>query len=490
MGVINNMAKGKDAEKTPRENALTSFSFVQQLDPALFPRWSDEELGAVDEAGKGRPEALLKVLTDKLAKAQMTIREAHIIVHDKDEREVWDEVRLQSVMQLKAVHCHFVAKAEDKFGTMQQIANALEVPVQYIEKTRKGRYAYDNLLSYLIHAKDIDKYQYLPTDVFSVVNQGGRSYLDYYNERIADWIKARAKKIKKMADEGIDDLEQKILNGEVTIQQICLSDELYPIYARYKRRCDDAFSVYGERRAWKTLQALQDGEFKLGVFYIMGEPGAGKTRLAKRFVAALIEQSEEWTEDQWRVCQTAATNPMDEYRGEEILLMDDVRGSAMSASDWLKLMDPYNMSPASARYHNKMPACRVVIITSTKDPIEFFYYCKNMGGGDRSEALDQFMRRIQSLTRVIKAEDFSETRARIASASTAAPYTVAIPDGNVSVSLSYRFDFDGDDLTPDQAVEKLVGIVADNQYIKHPNQTVAKDIETLDEVDPDEGVAS
>ncbi len=37
--------------------------------------------------------------------------------------------------------------------------------------------------------------------------------------------------------------------------------------------------------------------------------------------------------------RTASSNPFDEYLGEEIIKMD-LRGMAMTASDWLQLMDP------------------------------------------------------------------------------------------------------------------------------------------------------
>lgn len=446
--------------------ALTCFEFVQQLKPEYFPAWSDEEREAVVKAAGGDKEPLICVMVERLRLAQMPILEAHMIVHDKDEREVWSETECKLVVEPKEVHVHFIAKSPDRFGPLDTIAAALGVPPQYIQKADRGRYGYDNLLAYLIHAKDEDKFQYNPGEVLSAVTAGGKGYDEYYQDRIGDWIKGRAAKKNKKAAESIEDLEERILTGQVTKSQVVLTDSLYDIYARYKRRCDDAFQVYGDRRAYKTLQALAAGEFRLGVFYVLGDPGAGKTRLAKAFVQELIRRSPEWTGEAWRVCQTAASNPMDEYNGEEILFMDDVRGSALSASDWLKLLDPYNASPASARYHNKTPACRAIVITSTKDPVEFFYYCKQMGGGDRSEALDQFMRRIQSLTRVIKAEDFQDTRAQIAECASSDPYRVALPDAKTSVELSYKFDFGDEMLSPDEAVERMVGMVADNQIKK------------------------
>lgn len=83
----------------------------------------------------------------------------------------------------------------------------------------------------------------------------------------------------------------------------------------------------------------------------------------------------------------------DEVNGEEILLLDDVRGDSLTASDWLKVLDPYNISPVSARYQNKIGAAKVIIITSSKHPLAFFYYTK----GNAYEDLSQYVRRIEHL---------------------------------------------------------------------------------------------
>ena len=83
----------------------------------------------------------------------------------------------------------------------------------------------------------------------------------------------------------------------------------------------------------------------------------------------------------------------DEVNGEEILLLDDVRGDSLTASDWLKLLDPYNISPISARYQNRLGASKVIIITSSKHPLSFFYHAK----GNTNEDLSQYIRRIAHL---------------------------------------------------------------------------------------------
>lgn len=486
-----------------KEAVLKTCMLVQQLKEEYFV-WGAERSELFDQARNGDLSGIMNHIGNLLYQNRIVVQEMHGIIHDNDWRsDVWDELSHQYIVQKKPDHFHIVMKFKNGFSSsLPNIASAIGVEPQSIEKAKKGKYSYDNMLAYLIHIKDADKTQYDASRVVSnglsrettedeynayMANGGALGYTreveydddmggtfkkteyyipDYltyqeiYADKRAEWIKGRAKVTAQRAKVDIDIIEEAILTGQITKSQLLLTDEYYAIYSRNARRCEDALRAYGERRAYKTLQALENGDYKLSVFFITGMAGAGKTRLAREFVDRLIKRSAEHSEA-WRVCQTAASNPMDDYNGEEILFMDDIRGTALSSSDWLKLLDPYNNSPASARYKNKVPACRVIVITSTKDPIEFFYFCKQMGGGDRSEALDQFMRRIQCLVQVIRADDFADTRARIAECEKSGEYQAIVPNSNrlgspATVNLSYTFE--GESVTEvsfDKAVEIL-----------------------------------
>lgn len=447
------------------ENDLTCFALTQYLEDDYW-NWTDQEKETLAVARMGNAAPMMAVIGARLMAAGMELEAAYGVLHNQDVREVWDETACAMVLEKKNDHLHGAFKfKKGKGGTLTKIATAVGVEAQYVEKAKRGNNGWDNMLSYLIHAKDEDKHPYSPDAVVSL----GQSYSEIYKLRKADWDRGRAKKSVARAAEGIDGLEEKILAGQVTKSQIILTDRYYSVYCHYKRRCDDAFEIYGERRAYKTIQALQAGEFKLSVFFITGQAGAGKTRFAKSFADMLMRKSAQEGEA-WRLCQTAATNPMDDYQGEEILLMDDVRGGSLSASDWLKLLDPYNISPASARYRNKVPACRCIIITSSKDPLEFFYYCKQIGG-DRSEALDQFMRRIQSTVQVIRADEWTAPEYMIADSKRTSPKMLGVPGTDAKVTLSYGF---GDEKKMDEAgaLEYLAGVVERNSNLT-PDSTQA-----------------
>lgn len=459
------MSEQKKEPKYKKINKLTTFAFTQQLIPDYWVGLSDAEKDVVKLAAVGvNVPDLGTMLMKRFTDAGLIVTDFYFIVHDRDTRLVWSDAVGAEVIEPKALHVHGVVKCDPKGGGLPgAIAAAVGVEPQYIEKPQKGRFAYDNMLAYLIHAKYTDKHAYAPEDVVTVV---GRHYSIIYEERYPAWLKGRAAVVKKRVAEDVDDLVYKILSGQVTKQQVVLTDSLFEIYAHNSRQCDDAFRIYGTRKAYKAMQALQNGEFKLSVIYVTGKPRSGKSRIAEAMLKSLCENNK--TEDglPWTVYRTAPTNPLDDYAGEEIIYMDDVRGTAMIAEDWLKLLDPYHVSPSSARYRNVTPATRVIIITSYKDPVDFFYYVKNSGGGDRSEALDQFIGRIQSLVRVINEDDFDAPKFALESTTkrdTPETRFMGYGKGNVPmhVALGYGFQSQGV-FDEDGIVQQIVDIVRDN----------------------------
>lgn len=72
------------------------------------------------------------------------------ILHDKDVDENGE---------LKKPHIHWVGRATPRF--LSVVSNFLGLPVNSIEVVKN----FDNMVMYLIHLNDIDKFQYSPDDV-------------------------------------------------------------------------------------------------------------------------------------------------------------------------------------------------------------------------------------------------------------------------------------------------------------------------------------
>ena len=382
--------------------------------------------------------AIGNMLIEKLEKEGLQVSECYAVKHDSDNHKVWDEINKNYIITYKTNHGHWVFKFS-KGKQLDAIAAAVGLAPQFVEKPQKGRFAYDNMLAYLIHIKHIDKHQYYDMEkgTTAVVTLRGTNYDKIYHERLQDWLKGRAKVQSQKAHTDIDWLEAQILSGEVTKAQIMLTDEYFNIYAHNKRRCEDAFDTYGQHKIYKTIQAMENGEFKLSVLFVTGRSHSGKSMFTDNLVRSIQEKARQELGETWSVCTCAATNPFDEFQGEEILVMDDLRGVALGASDWLKLLDPDRISTGSARYRNKKMACRTIIINSEKDVLDFFYYLKNSGGGDRSEALDQFFRRVLAKVIVYRIPDTETRRIGVGTMQEKEEYTVS--KGDKELTLHHDF---------------------------------------------------
>lgn len=338
---------------------------------------------------------------------------AYAIIHDLDEVEAWDERLGESVKVPKARHIHIVlvfkgeTQATYKSGNVAYLAKRVGVEAQYLEKPRPGgnpvevaeqkvSQSYDNMLAYLTHVKYPEKHVYDPSDVATV---RGTDFASIYWERYADWLKGRAHVKKKRATANFEDVLDKVLMGELSMEQVLLSNDLFEVYSRHMREIEEAFVAFGKRRAMRAAVDIKAGKFETQIVYFAGANGSGKSKTAEWFADELVARAALFGL-RWGVHEAASRNAMDDYAGEEILMMDEARSNAMGAADWLLLMNPEKASPASARYKNKgKVAPRLIVITNTTHPYEYFYYVREKG--DIDEAMGQFIRRLSLLVTVV-----------------------------------------------------------------------------------------
>jgi hypothetical protein len=383
-----------------REQNPTVVGVTQYLDPEYWA-WAATDPAAASLLGLGAG-AIVAHAVGLLEAAGCEIAEAYGIIHDADEREVWSDVEQATVIEAKPHHIHIVIKfvSRTTSASLLQIATLLGVKAQYVEKPGRGSHAYDNMLAYLTHAKYPEKHQYSPAEVATV---RGPDYLGVDGQRRSDWLKGRAHIVKKRAANGLEDLIQKVLTGQITKSQVFLTDELFEIYGRNMRVIDEAFVAYGIRRALRAAVDLKAGAFHTQVVFFTGKSGAGKSLKGEEFIDAVIAQAAQHGL-RWEMYNAATNNILDSWNGEEILFLDEARGAAMGAADWLLLLNPYRASPAAARYKNKpQVAPRIVVITAPTSTYEYFFYVRQKGQVD--EAMDQFIRRVKVVVTVVRADD-------------------------------------------------------------------------------------
>lgn len=359
------------------------FSITQKLDENYWFDWTDEEISSFGEL-----EEHAAIIKRKLEDNDIAVEEMHAIYHDKDSTTIWNDYTKLKETIYKDIHIHVLFKTVEG-QDVETIASAVGVQPQYVEYAKRGKYAYNNMLSYLIHAKDAEKHQYSPKEVITLV---GEDYSKIYKDNKLNWqkgalVKTDDQKVHKLTTRQIDALLEKIMDNEVSRAYVENMPEPRMAYISNRRLFENAFEIANKNKFQRYRQDLAEMKFKKINVYLHGETGVGKSALAREISKAVTEKVYNDTGKVWNTVSLAARNTMDEYSDEEIIILDDFRSNSMDFNEILTLLDPYHTSPAPARYHNKHIQYRLAIITAPYK-LKVMYYVD-------SEDFEQLDRRIE-----------------------------------------------------------------------------------------------
>lgn len=367
--------------------------------------WSSEKWDA-DIIDNAELDTIVGKITLFLQDAGGQVEAVYGITHDRDSREVWDDKQEDYVLEMKPKHGHFVVKFKDRDNglSIKAISEAIGVEPQYIEKAGRGRHAFSNMLAYLIHIKDRDKFQYKPTDVVSVTAPDVPDYQQIYAENKKQWELGRSMKTAKKAtsSESVDDLYLRVINGEITEKQIHLTDEYYQIYAQNILKFEKGFEAYRTRRMMIAADRMERGELKTKVLYIQGASRSGKSRFAKELARAFVNAAKNKGK-RWEWGAGGAVNPTEQYTGQDVFVMNDLREHSMRPEDWLRLLDPENAEAIYGRYKSKVVCPEWIIITCHLDVYDFFNAIREQS--KHFEPMDQFIGRLMARLVVLDRDD-------------------------------------------------------------------------------------
>lgn len=243
-----------------------------------------------------------------------------------------------------------------------------------------GPTAKQSVFSYLIHATptavEEGKHRYGVTEV--TANFDFRAYVG------RSTMAARARALD------IEDIRARIISGDVIMKDFFVDgklgtkEELGLFYSTHFSKIDKATDT-----RYKILMKSNEVE-ELEIIYIQGPSGSGKTTLAKEYAMRKYHDY---------FMSGSSNDSTQDYMGEPVAIFDDARPGDFNASDWLKLLDPFNnKSTVTSRYYNKYLAVKCIIITTTTPFNEFFLHAKQKG--DVKEPVDQFMRRFNLVLKV------------------------------------------------------------------------------------------
>lgn len=232
-------------------------------------------------------------------------------------------------------HFHIVIsfKTHSRFATVKS-----KFPFANIVPAKSVR----NTVQYLIHLNDQSKAQYEWEDI--VTNCGDMSP-----------FKVQSRSQQAVAMQSVYDM---IESGELTELNIREKVSM-SVFSENKSKIFNAFEH-------KRGEYFENQNRNISVVFISGNTGQGKTTFAKQYCERRG----------LTYCVSSASNdPVQDYRGQEVLILDDMRDDSFKYHDLLKLLDNHTKSTAHSRYYNKVFTGSLIIITSTR-PINDWYFKK------------------------------------------------------------------------------------------------------------------
>ena len=256
------------------------------------------------------------------------------IMHDKDENA---DGRAKK-------HYHIVFKFKNPIK-FKYLCDAF--PYSDIQAARKV----NACVQYLIHKNNPEKTQYAKNDIYTNFEQDEFDAL-FIND----------KKIEKVNEQDeLHELIDKITSGE--IRKYHLTDDVDGhLYCKYATQITRAFDYF--HLDW----CLHNRNSKIQVWFFTGIPGGGKSSYAQAIADMLVN-----TGNYKGVCVGGSSNdPLEEYGGQDILVLEDLRDNAFRYNDLLKLLGNNTRSASASRYRNKTFYGKLIFITSF-EPLEKWY---------------------------------------------------------------------------------------------------------------------
>lgn len=284
-----------------------------------------------------------------------SVKDYAYIVHDRDFSKDGSVVD---------PHIHLMIRFHNAVPTtaiLKKLEGVCEV--QHLERMKN----WNSAIAYLTHsnkkAQMEGKHLYDDVDVIS----------NY------DWKEDREKALKDTSTR-IDDIIVGIDNG--VIREYNYYDYISMAeYTKYKRQIDTAFKY--------RLDRLEGAKREMECIFITGDSGCGKTTYAKQLCD---------DKNYSYYVSSGSNDVLDGYKGQDAIILDDLRPSCMGLSDLLKMLDNNTASTVKSRYKNKVLECKLIIITTTLEINTFF----NNVFESENESKVQLMRRCRTYIKMSK----------------------------------------------------------------------------------------
>lgn len=259
-------------------------------------------------------------------------------------------------------HSHFVIHfySSTKFSVIKN-----KFPFGNIQNAKSIK----GCVRYLVHADHPEKIQYEWSDVITNADLTPFKVQSRYHQDI-----------------GLQRVFEKIESGEITRFNYHKHISI-DLFAKNERVINSAFSH-------KESSLTCSPNRKIKVIYFYGRSRIGKSRFAYDYAKSLYPNEEPAN-------SSAKNDPLQDYKGQKVLIWNEFRDTHMAYSDLLSFIDPHYRSSGKSRYHNKPFTGDVIIFTSTQK-MDFLY--KNVNTDDGNAELRN---------RITEYHEFVEDKIRI-----------------------------------------------------------------------------
>ena len=240
--------------------------------------------------------------------------------------------------EVTKTHYHMVIKFRSPMPT-DNIKN--KFPYGKIESTRNLKAS----IQYLIHLNDASKVQFSWDDIHT------------------NCLDMTPYKVLSVSQQAVtmENIYHAIELGEIREYNVTTEIPI-SLFSNNKTKIDNALTWYREKVMSKT-------DRNITVIFMSGATGIGKTSFAKKYAVTRYAGVEP--------CVSSSSNdPLQDYKGQPVLILDDLRDDSFKYHDFLKLLDNHTLSSSRSRYHNKAFIGDIIIITSTR-PINDWYFNKS-----------------------------------------------------------------------------------------------------------------
>ena len=286
------------------------------------------------------------------------------IIHDKDMDKTGKSVEPH-------IHIGFTLSKRTTLANLAKILN--DRPQQFTSFTKRGQSVASstkNLMGYLIHhtkeARKQKKYQYPVSSLHA--NFDYPAYIEQ-TEQITS--------TKDILDEyANENISRDNAEGLLRLQG-------GSVLARNEKNLDaiDSYILKERQRRW--LKKKSESREPILVIWLSGAAGTGKTSFARHYAESRGLSY---------FVTTSQNDPFQGYKGQTVLIIDEIRPNTITYADLLQICDPYMYEKnLTARYRNPAFQSDIIFLTSVYSPVEF-YNAKHLS--KRIDTFDQLNRRI------------------------------------------------------------------------------------------------